>query len=127
MANVLKMMKVEAIHSMRTAGLSCRAIARRLGINRDTVSRHLRLGRELISKPASAPISSAGSEGPVAGLGAPIGAEVAEVLGSERPLDCLTHHCHILEAKGESFRLQGNGGPPGCPVPPILGETGYPD
>jgi len=49
MANVLKMMKVEAIHSMRSAGLSCRAIARRLGINRETVSRHLRLGRELIS------------------------------------------------------------------------------
>ena len=33
-----------------------------------------------------------------------------EVLGSERltgaALDCLTHRCHILEAKGESFRLR---------------------
>jgi DNA replication protein DnaC len=33
-----------------------------------------------------------------------------EVLGSERltgaALDRLTHRCHILETKGESFRLQ---------------------
>ena len=33
-----------------------------------------------------------------------------EVLGSERltgaALDCLTHRCHILEAKGESYRLK---------------------
>ncbi len=33
-----------------------------------------------------------------------------EVLGSERPtgaaLDRLTHRCHILETKGESYRLQ---------------------
>jgi DNA replication protein DnaC len=33
-----------------------------------------------------------------------------EVLGSERltgaALDRLTHRCHILEAKGESFRLR---------------------
>jgi IS30 family transposase len=55
MANVLQMMMVEAIHSLRSAGLSCREIARRLGIHRETVSRHLRLGRDSISKPASAP------------------------------------------------------------------------
>ena len=42
MANVLKMMMVEAIHSLRSAGLSCREIARRLGIHRETVSRHRR-------------------------------------------------------------------------------------
>ena len=33
-----------------------------------------------------------------------------EVLGSERltgaALDCLTHRCHILEAKGEIYRLK---------------------
>lgn len=73
MANVLKMMMVEAIHSLRSAGLSCREIARRLGIHRETVSRHLRLGREPISKPASAPIFPAGSEASVAGFGAPPG------------------------------------------------------
>jgi len=73
MANVLKMMMVEAIHSLRSAGLSCREIARRLGIHRETVSRHLRLGREPISKPASAPIFPAGAEEAVAGFGAPTG------------------------------------------------------
>ena len=77
MANVLKMMMVEAIHSLRSAGLSCREIARRLGIHRETVSRHLRLRREPISKPASAPIFRAGSEAGVAGFGAPPGPEVA--------------------------------------------------
>ena len=71
MANVLKMMMVEAIHSLRSAGLSCREIARRLGIHRETVSRHLRRCQEPISKPASAPIFPAGSEVGVAGVGAP--------------------------------------------------------
>lgn len=55
MANVLKMAIIEAIHSLRSAGLSCRAIARRLGIHRETVARHVRLGREGDSKPANAP------------------------------------------------------------------------
>jgi hypothetical protein len=77
MANVLKMTMIEAIHSLRTAGLSCREIARRLGVHRETVSRHLRLGREPVSKPASAPIFPAGSEGGVAGFGAPTGPEAA--------------------------------------------------
>ena len=61
MANVLKMTMVEAIHSMRSAGLSCREIARRLGIHRETVSRYLRQGPDPISKPASAPIFPAGN------------------------------------------------------------------
>jgi len=52
MANVLKMTMIEAIHSLRSAGLSCREIARRLGIHRETVSRHLRLGGEPVSKRA---------------------------------------------------------------------------
>ena len=77
MANVLKIMMVEAIHSLRSAGLSCREIARRLGIHRETVSRHLRLGGEPVLKPASAPIFPAGSEGGVAGFGAPTGPEAA--------------------------------------------------
>ena len=46
MANVLKMAIIEAIHSLRSAGLSCREIARRLGVHRETVSRHLRQGPE---------------------------------------------------------------------------------
>ena len=77
MANVLKMTMVEAIHSLRSAGLSCREIARRLGIHRETVSRHLRLRPEPISKPASAPIFPAGTLEPVAGFEAPTGSAVA--------------------------------------------------
>lgn len=34
----------------------------------------------------------------------------SEVLGSERftgaALDCLTHRCHILKTKGQSYRLR---------------------
>ena len=77
MANVLKMMMIEAIHSLRSAGLSCRDIGRRLGAHRETVSRHLRLGGEPVLKPASAPIFPAGSEAGVAGFGAPPGPGVA--------------------------------------------------
>jgi len=77
MANVLKMTMVEAIHSLRSAGLSCREIARRLGIHRETVSRHLRLRPEPILKPASAPIFPAGTSEPVAGFEAPTGSVVA--------------------------------------------------
>ena len=77
MANVLKMSIVEAIHSLRSAGLSCREIARRLGIHRETVSRHLRLAPPPVSKPASAPIFPAGTSAPVAGFEPPTAPAVA--------------------------------------------------
>jgi transposase len=77
MTNVLKMTMVEVIHSMRSAGLSCREIARRLGIHRGTVSRYARQGPEPISKPASAPIFPAGNQEAVAGFEAPTGSAVA--------------------------------------------------
>jgi transposase len=77
MANVLKMTMVEAIHSMRSAGLSCREIARRLGVHRGTVSRYVRVGGESIPKPASAPIFPAGNQEAVAGFEAPTGSAVA--------------------------------------------------
>jgi transposase len=77
MTNVLKMTMVEVIHSMRSAGLSCREIARRLGIHRGTVSRYVRQGPEPISKPASAPIFPAGNQEAVAGFEAPTGSAVA--------------------------------------------------
>ena len=72
MANVLKMAIIEAIYSLRSAGLSCREIARRLGVHRETVSRHLRQELEAISKPANAPISPAGPPA-LAGFEAPTG------------------------------------------------------
>ena len=70
MANVLKMAIIEAIYSLRSAGLSCREIARRLGVHRETVSRHLRQEPGAISKPANAPISPAGPPA-LAGFEAP--------------------------------------------------------
>jgi len=68
MSNVLKMAIIEAIQSLRSAGLSCREISRRLGVHRETVSRHLRLGCKPVLKPAIAPITPAGSEQTVAGF-----------------------------------------------------------
>jgi len=73
MANVLKMTMVEAIHSMRSAGLSCREIARRLGVHRETVSRYARAVLEPSSKPASAPNLPAGTGPALAGFDAPTG------------------------------------------------------
>jgi len=78
MANVLKIMTVEAIQSLRSAGLSCREIARHLGIHRETVSRHLRRVAEAVSKPASAPICPARTAEALAGFGAPTGSEPDE-------------------------------------------------
>lgn len=65
MANELKMAKVQSILTLHERGWSNRRIARELGIHRDTVSRHLRLGRKDAvrgklggSKPAKAPPGS---------------------------------------------------------------------
>jgi transposase len=54
MANHLKMAIVESIVTLYERGWSKRQIARELGLDRETVARHLRLAGE--SKPANAPI-----------------------------------------------------------------------
>lgn len=51
MANQLKMAAIDAILTLHAQGWSQRAIARRLGVHRETVSRHVRLAAS-ISKPA---------------------------------------------------------------------------
>ena len=58
MANQLKMAFIDAILTLHAQGWSQRAIARRLGVHRETVSRHVRLAGG-ISKPA---ILHAGTE-----------------------------------------------------------------
>src|SRR5437870_1090352 len=58
MANALKMAVIEAILSLCRRGWSRRRIARELGIDRETVSRHLRAATEP-SNPANAPLGSA--------------------------------------------------------------------
>jgi transposase len=60
MANRLKMAMIQAIQQLHAAGLSQRAIARRLGVHRETVARLLQPAQS-DSKPAIAPL---GSEGP---------------------------------------------------------------
>ena len=58
MANQLKMAAIDAILTLHAQGWSQRAIARRLGVHRETVSRHVRLASS-DSKPA---ILHAGAE-----------------------------------------------------------------
>jgi transposase len=57
MANQVKMAMIESIFTLYRRGWSKRRIARELGLDRETVARHLRQGFE--SKPAIAPIGSA--------------------------------------------------------------------
>jgi transposase len=52
MANQLKMAAIDAILTLHAQGWSQRAIARRLGVHRETVSRHIRLASR-VSKPAN--------------------------------------------------------------------------
>jgi transposase len=72
-ANLLKMAEVQAILALAQGGWSNRRIARHLDVDRETVSRHLRLGAQAgDSKPASAPLGSAAVAG-----GAPTGSDGA--------------------------------------------------
>jgi transposase len=63
MANELEMAKVWSIQALREQGWSCRRIARELGVHRETVARHLRLGAES-SKPANPLTGSEAIPGP---------------------------------------------------------------
>jgi transposase len=74
MANLLKVVMVETIVSLHNSGWSQRRIARELGIDRETVARHLRLAAP-DSKPAKAPIGSAPSDGDSKPANAPIGSD----------------------------------------------------
>jgi transposase len=76
MANRLKMALAESIHTLYLRGWSQRRIARELGINRETVARHL---SDLLpaSKPANAPIGSGDVPDRSKPANAPIGSEPA--------------------------------------------------
>ena len=58
MANQLKMTTLQALLALYQQGWSQRRIALELGINRETVGRHLKLWRALTAKPANARIGS---------------------------------------------------------------------
>ena len=74
MANLLKMAISESIRTLHRRGWSQRRIAAELGINRETVARHLRQADPL-SKPAHAPLGSEEDPGPSKPAHAPPGSE----------------------------------------------------
>jgi transposase len=82
MANLLKMAIRETIRTLRRQGLSQRRIAEVLGINRETVARHLRLAQH-DPKPAIAPIGSRQADDDPKPAIAPIGS--AELDGVPDP------------------------------------------
>jgi transposase len=63
MANQLKMADIQALLALHGRGWSQRRIARELGIDRETVARHIGLASAAAAKPASAPPGSQGVEG----------------------------------------------------------------
>jgi transposase len=66
MANQLSVAKVHSILTLHGRGWSQRRIARELGIDRETVSRHLRLAGAVEAKPATASNALTGSDGGMA-------------------------------------------------------------
>ena len=104
MANQLKMAMIETIWTLHRRGWSQRRIADALGINRETVARHLQRGEppskpasappgsaavDDTSKPASAPPGSAADEDPVEPNEAPTGSTPGHPRpGPGRPSDC---------------------------------------
>jgi transposase len=75
MANLLKMAISETIRTLHRRGWSQRRIADELGINRETVARHLRQA-DPTAKPAIAPAGSTTSDEAPKPAIAPIGSEV---------------------------------------------------
>src|ERR1700675_1584601 len=76
MSNLLQVAMIETILSLRQRGWSKRRIARELGIDRETVARHLRQS-PAPPKPANAPIGSAEADDDSKPANAPIGSDGA--------------------------------------------------
>jgi transposase len=72
MANLLKMAISETIRTLHRRGWSQRRIADELGINRETVARHIRRA-DPPSRPANAPLGSAGDDSASRPANAPLG------------------------------------------------------
>jgi transposase len=77
MANQLTMALVESILTLHQRGWSQRRIARELGINRETVARHLQLAHNT-AKPANAPTGSNSAPPAAKPANAPTGSAIAQ-------------------------------------------------
>src|SRR6516165_1335950 len=88
MANLLKMAISETIRTLHRRGWSQRRIAAELGVNRETVARHIR-GDDPPPKPADAPTGSEVVPGESRPANAPRGPEVlpGESGPSHAPID----------------------------------------
>src|SRR5262245_17247933 len=107
MSNLLKVAMIETIQSLRQRGWSNRRIARELGIDRETVARHLRQPPPPPT-PANAPIGSTQADDDSKPAIAPIGSTAAfpsaaatpttqeSVVG--RPSDCAPWRA-VIQAK----------------------------
>ena len=82
MANLLQVVMVETILSLHARRWSVRRIARELGIDRETVARHIRLSAS-DSKPANGPIGSDPSDSDSKPAKASIGSD--EGAGDSKP------------------------------------------
>jgi transposase len=77
MSNLLKVAMIDVIHSLYRQGLSQRAIARELGVNRETVARYLHQIKAE-SKPANAPTGSTAADVESKPANAPIGSTAVD-------------------------------------------------
>jgi transposase len=86
MANRLKMALAQSIHTLYQQGWSQRRIARELGINRETVARHLK-DLQPAPKPANAPIGSGVDLVGSKPANAPIGSESPHATAQTAPCE----------------------------------------
>jgi helix-turn-helix protein len=104
MSNLLKMAVTETIRTLHRRGWSQRRIADELGINRETVARHLRRG-DPQPKPANAPPGST----PTDGAPKPANASPGSTPASSSRLVAASLSLPLLRRPHETHR--GNGSP----------------